>query len=75
MNAAQRKRIATILSELETLRGSVEELQGEEQDKYDNMPESLQSSDRGESMEEDIECLTTAADSLQEAIDALQGIN
>lgn len=53
MNATQRKEISKIISELETLReqmdgikSRIEELQCEEQDKFDNLTEALQQNER-----------------------------
>ena len=42
---------------------------GEEQDAYDNLPESLQESDRGETMYNAIDNMESAMSSLGEALD------
>ena len=49
-------------------------MKDEEEDKFDNMPEGLQESERGEAMQEAIEQLETACDNLDEVISALQEI-
>ena len=49
-------------------------MKDEEEDKFDNMPEGLQESERGEAMQEAIEQLETACDNLDEAISSLQEI-
>ena len=46
----------------------------DEEDKFDNMPEGLQESERGEAMQEAIEQLETACDNLDEVISALEEI-
>ena len=50
----------------------VESTREEEQDKFDNMPESLQSSSRGEDLQTTIEYLESAASQLEEAKDCLE---
>lgn len=52
--------------ELREVKDRLEQIQSEEQDKFDAMPESLQTSAKGEAME-------GAANALSEAMDALDG--
>ena len=61
MNKDRRDRIAKIKEALEDLRGQIEDLQTEEQEAFDNMPESLQQSERGQASE-------AAADALHGAL-------
>jgi len=61
MNADRRNRIQEILGLVSELREKIEEIRGEEQDAFDNMPESLQQSERGQTSE-------SAASSLGEAV-------
>lgn len=42
MNKARRKQLAEISEQLQELRDRIEQLQEEEQEGYDNRPESLQ---------------------------------
>jgi len=51
MNNARRKAIKKIAEQLDILKSEFEALKDEEQEAFDNMPESLQSSERGEHME------------------------
>ena len=51
MNKDRRARIEKIKEALEDLRGQIEDLQSEERDAFDAMPESLQQSDRGQASE------------------------
>jgi len=68
MNMQRRKRIEKVGRLLEELLEEVEALQEEEQEAYENMPESLQSSERGEAMYEAAENLSSAANCIEEAI-------
>ena len=71
MNNERRNRIKLAIEKLqnlqaqvESIKDEVEDLQGEESDAFDNLPESLQSSDKGLSMEACIDNLSSAADDL-----------
>lgn len=44
----------------------------EEQEAFDNLPESLQCSERGEEMEANVEQLQECSDNLEEALSALE---
>lgn len=73
MNKARRASLKLALSKIETLTAYIEEikedLQGvldEEEEAYENLPESIQGSERGEQMQEYIEALEEAIDSLDE---------
>jgi len=57
MNKARRKEIARAIELIEEAREILENVRDEEQDAFDNMPESIQSSERGEAMEEYISIL------------------
>lgn len=62
-----RKLIEEATSKYNDAKGILEECRDEEQDAYDNLPQSLQSSERGETMEQNVEYL-------EEAISALENI-
>jgi GTP1/Obg family GTP-binding protein len=74
MNAKQRKELQGYADSLDEIKCAIEEMQETEQDKLDNMPESLQESERGEVMQAAIDNLESAASSLEEAIDYLNEI-
>ena len=74
MNAQGRKEIAKYIATLEEIKDKLEFMQEDEQDKFDNMPEGLQESERGEAMQEAIEVLGDAVSSLEEAIDRLNEV-
>lgn len=78
MNKARRKRITTVIRDLgnirdysfiESIKDEIENILWEEQDAYDNMPENLQYSMRGEESSDAINSLQEAVDALDEAID------
>ena len=72
MNKARRKEIARAIELMEQAREILESVRDEEQEAFDNMPESLQGSERGEAMEEYIYTLEEAVENLD--TDALQEI-
>lgn len=61
MNKQRRKDLSAILNELADLRSRLETIQQDEQDAYDNMPEGLQQSERGQKAEE---CCSRLEDAL-----------
>ena len=67
MNNTRRKEIQDVLNELADLRSQIDTLHGEEQEAYDNMPESLQQSERGQAAE-------NAASELENALSAFDEI-
>lgn len=71
MNAENRKKIKKWIETIDQIREDIETMQYEEEGKHDNLPEGLQDSERGEQMQEAIENLGSAADSLRDAIDYL----
>ena len=72
MNKDRRDRIAKIKEALEDLRGQIEDLQSEEREAFDNMPESLQQSERGQDVEATVDALQSAYDAADEAITNLE---
>ena len=73
MNRIRRKSLRTILGQmdelstvLETVKEALQDVLNEEQEAYDNLPEGLQESDRGQQMQEHIDALEGVVDSLGE---------
>ena len=52
MNNKRRKTIALVINSLENLSADLEDVAQEESDAYENMPESIQQSDRGSNSKE-----------------------
>lgn len=66
MNAARRKKIATICDELVDITTRLQALADEEQEAFEAMPESLQTTERGEKMENTASDLQTLSDELND---------
>lgn len=71
MNKARRKAIQDVIAKLETLRDEVESLLNEEQDYYDNMPESFQNGDKGSAASDAISYMESASGYIGNAIEEL----
>ena len=78
MNKARRKALDELHARLEAvvegLRNMVVEIsqhKDDEQDYFDNMPESLQNGERGEKAQSAVEALDDALDGVGEAVDSL----
>lgn len=76
MNNDRRKRIRAELTNLEKAMGllsdiksALEDIRDEEQEAYDNMPESFQNGDKGEAAQAAIGELDSAIDALDGALD------
>lgn len=71
MNKVRRKELNKILDEIAVLRDRVWDVMNDEQEAFDNLPESLQYGEQGEKMENAIDCLQSALDSFDEIDEAL----
>jgi len=69
MNNKRRKEIQKVIKGLENV---VSQILDEEQEAFDNMPESLQYSERGDASQEAQDNLNNAIDALEEAIVCLE---
>lgn len=74
MNKERRKRLEKVLGTLQELQAEIEAVKDEEQEAFDNMPESLQQGDRGQTMEEGISHIEDAQNGVEEAIAALENL-
>lgn len=72
MNKQRRNEINDLIEQIQEIQAEIGCLQEEEQEYYDNMPESIQNGERGEKASEAIENLQSAYDSLEEAVDSLE---
>lgn len=72
MNQQRRARITALISQLVDLENELNEVLSEEQDAYDNMPEGLQNSQRGEQMQNSISYLENAQGTLDTLCGELQ---
>ena len=74
MNNARRKQITQLLEQLENLKADLDSILEEEQEAFDNLPESLQEGERGQASQTAIESLETAQSAFEEIVDALNDI-
>ena len=74
MNKARRKELESIVSIIESAAESLEYTISDEEDAYDRLPESLQESQRGDEMEENISDLNDALSSLEEAVEIINDV-
>lgn len=74
MNKQRRKDLEGIIENLEEQKSKLEDLQQEEQDAFENLPESLQDSERGQAMQECAEDLETEMYGLEDIVQNLQEI-
>ena len=81
MNAPRRKQITDLINKIEEVKNTLIDLHGEvgnllddEQEHFDNMPEGLQNSDKGEKAQEGISALEEAQDGLSNTYDSLQEV-
>lgn len=71
MNKIRRKELNKIKEALSALRSDLEHIKYDEESCYDNMPEGIQCSMKGEESEEAIEILDEACDKMEEIIDLI----
>lgn len=74
MNAKVRKEIAKHIEVLNKIKDSLESMADLENEKYENMPEGLQDSERGEEMRDALDNLDSAVCSIEEAVEYLENI-
>ena len=74
MNKDRRRRIEEALVKLEEIKDEVTAIYEEEQEAFDNMPEGLQSSEKGDAMQSATVALSEAESDLDSAISQLQEI-
>lgn len=71
MNNARRKQINEAIDALDAILTVIESILDDEQEAFNNTPESLQSSERGERAQEAINSLEYARDNITQSIDDL----
>lgn len=74
MNKDRRQRLRKAIDQLETVQTDLDDIKSEEELAYDNLPESIQLSERGDEMQEAIETLDGALDAIQDTISNLDEI-
>lgn len=74
MNAERRKRKNAIEGILSAIIIDIEELKTDEEGALENMPESLQESERGEKMRENVDSLEEIISELESQLDCLSEV-
>ena len=74
MNKKRRKAIKEIIDQLEMPKEQIVSVSEEEQEAFDNLPENIQYSERGEAMSEAVFDLDNTASYIDSIIDSLQDI-
>ena len=74
MNANRRKRLEKVIGRLTELMAEIDAVREDEQEAFDNMPEGLQYSERGEQMSDNIDTLDMSCLDLGNVINQLQEI-
>ena len=72
MNKVRRKNLQSIIDQLAELKSSLEDLQSEEEEYRDNMPENLQGSERYELADAACDNLCDAVSNLEETISSIE---
>lgn len=74
MNKQRRKELSDLLGQLQDIRERLENLRDDEQSAYENMPENLRDSERGEAAQNMIYNLDDAFTEIDNACDTLEEI-
>lgn len=75
MNAKRRKIRDEVIKQLEYTIETLNDLKSAEEDAYDNMPENLQESERGQRISDNVEALETIIDELENQKDELEEVD
>lgn len=74
MNTERRKRLTDAISYINRAVQIIEDVRDDEQDSFDNLPESLQSGDRGMLMEECIQGMDEVLEGLDSCISDIEDV-
>lgn len=74
MNKQRRKEISAVITKLENIKEELENILGDEQDYYDNIPENLQMSERADQSSEAIDIMEDAISSIEDITDQLEEV-
>ncbi len=72
MNKPRRAQLAALSTRLDQLKADLDSIREEEQNAFDQMPESFQNGERGQKSENAISFLDDAISSLDEAISSIE---
>ena len=72
MNKIRRKALKALMDQLEDIKSALEEIQSEEEDYRDNIPENLQGSERYEIADAACDNLSDTVSSLEDVISSIE---
>lgn len=75
MNKQDRKDLTAALAKVDEVLEEIRRLAESEQEKFDNLPEALQSGEQGQALEEAAYALDTAADQLETTLDEIRDLS
>lgn len=74
MNKARRKQLEKVVEVLTAQMEELETIKDEEQEAFDNLPEGIQCTERGETMEENVDELDSIITDLENVIDSINEV-
>lgn len=74
MNKKRREEIKSVVARLKVINEDLFDIQSEEQDSFDNIPDNLRDTDKAIDSEEAIDVMDDAIEQIGEVIDGLTGI-
>ena len=74
MNKTRRKILEGIIEVLQEQKTAIESVCEEEQEAYDNLPDGIQDSERGQTLSDNVSDLEQASSDLDDLIEQLQGV-
>ena len=74
MNKARRQQLSKAIDMMDEIMSLIEQIKNDEQEAFDNMPEGLQMSERGEQMEGYIDTLAEISESIFDMQDQITEI-
>ena len=74
MNKQRRKEISVVITKLENIKEELENILGDEQDYYDNIPENLQMSERADQSSEAIDIMEDVVSSIDDITNQLEEV-
>ena len=72
MNGKRRKYLQRIIDQLEVLKSNLEDLQSEEENYRDNIPENMQYGEKCEKADAACDNISDAVDNMEEAISSIE---
>ena len=75
MNKARRIKLSNITKSLNKLMEEIEDIEAEEDEAFDNLPDSIASTERGDQMQEFIALLNESRDDLESAIEKIEEVH